>query len=199
MIIILATNNKHKRDELLAVLRGKLGQSIEIQTLEEAGLGGIEIEETGTTLEENALIKARTVHGLIKLPTLADDTGLEVDALGGAPGVFSARYAGEKVSYDDNVAKLLSEMSGKDDRNARFRTVIAFVDQNGVEQLFSGEVGGVITRERRGSNGFGYDPVFEPNEAGGKTFAEMTPDEKNKISHRGRALVAAAQSLKTNA
>jgi XTP/dITP diphosphohydrolase len=199
MILILATNNLHKRNELLAMLRYEIGQYIEIKTLEEAGLGIIEIEEPGATLEENALIKARTIHKLTNLPTLADDTGLEVDALGGAPGVYSARYAGEKVSYNDNVTKLLSEMSSHHDRRARFRTVIAFIDQDGVEQLFSGEVEGVITCERRGSNGFGYDPVFEPNEAGGQTFAEMAPDEKNRISHRALALVAAARSLKANA
>lgn len=197
MKIILATNNQHKRDELLALLQNEVGSAVEVQTLEEAGIT-IEIEETGDTLEENALIKARAIFSLTKLPTIADDTGLEVDALGGAPGVYSARYAGEKVSYDDNVQKLLAEMLGRDDRGARFRTVIAYIDQNGDEQLFQGEVEGTIAHDKRGSNGFGYDPIFEPNEANGKTFAELSSEAKNLISHRARALRVAAGVLTAN-
>ncbi len=196
MKIVLATNNQHKREELVAVLQRELPDAFEIQTLEEAGLSGIEIEETGTTLEENALIKARAIHALTGSATLADDTGLEVVALNGDPGVFSARYAGPRASYFDNVNKLLFSLTGEADRRARFRTVIAFIDQQGSEHLFSGEVSGLITLEALGSNGFGYDPVFEPLESEGRTFAELASEEKNQISHRARALKEAVQFLK---
>jgi XTP/dITP diphosphohydrolase len=196
MIIILATNNKHKRDELVAVLQRELPDAFEIQTLEEAGLSTIEIEETGTTLEENALIKARTIHALTGSATLSDDTGLEVAALKGEPGVYSARYAGPRASYFDNVNKLLFSLIGEVDRRARFRTVIAYVDEQGSEHLFSGEVAGRITLEALGSNGFGYDPIFEPIEREGRTFAELSGEEKNVISHRARALREAARFLK---
>ena len=147
-----------------------------------------EIEETGTTLLENSLIKARTVHKITDLPALADDTGLEVDALDGAPGVYSARYAGKDPSYEDNVNKLLFELKGLnlDKRNARFRTVISYVDDN-VELHSEGVIEGVITLESKGTEGFGYDPVFQP-ESYSCTFAEMNQDEKNLISHRARAL-----------
>jgi XTP/dITP diphosphohydrolase len=199
MTLILATNNVHKRDELLTVLKRELGDAIQIQTLAEAGLNGLEIEETGTTLEENALIKARTVFELTSRPTVSDDTGLEVGALNGAPGVYSARYAGAAASYSDNVEKLLRAMDGVADRSARFRTVIAFIDSTGAEHTFSGEVEGMITTAPRGSAGFGYDPVFAPTIEGNgaKTFAEMTPDVKNQISHRANALRAFADYLKT--
>jgi XTP/dITP diphosphohydrolase len=198
MTLILATNNQHKRDELLAVLKRELGDAVQIQTLEEADLKGLEIEETGSTLEENALIKARTVFELVKLPTVSDDTGLEVSALGGAPGVYSARYAGEAASYSDNVEKLLGAMKGMNNRSARFRTVIAYIDSSGTEQIFSGEVEGKITDTPRGSAGFGYDPIFAPTIDGSteKTFAEMIPDAKNQISHRANALRAFVQYLK---
>lgn len=188
MKIILATNNLHKRDELLAVLRNALDKSVELLTLDEAGLAGLEIEETGTTLEENALIKARAVHDLTGSPTLADDTGLAVSALGGAPGVYSARYAGENVSYSENVTKLLNAMQESDDRQAEFRTVLAFIDESATEHLFSGSIAGSIAFSPRGTNGFGYDSVFEPREGAGKAFAEMTAEEKNRMSHRARAL-----------
>ena len=147
-----------------------------------------EIEETGTTLLENSLIKARTVHKITGLPALADDTGLEVDALDGAPGVYSARYAGNNPSYEDNINKLLFELKGLqlDKRNARFRTVISFVDDN-EELLSEGVIEGVITLDSRGRDGFGYDPIFQP-ESYDRTFAEMEQDEKNLISHRARAL-----------
>ena len=147
-----------------------------------------DIEETGSTLLENSLIKARTVHKITGLPALADDTGLEVDALDGAPGVFSARYAGNDPSYEDNVNKLLFELQDHplEKRSARFKTVISFVDGN-AELLSEGVIQGIITLSSRGAKGFGYDPVFQPNSYN-KTFAEMGQNEKNLISHRAIAL-----------
>ena len=182
--LVLATNNSHKKLEMSALL-SHLG--IIIVGLDDFPQIG-EIEETGTTLLENSLIKARTVHKITGLPALADDTGLEVDALDGAPGVYSARYAGNNPSYEDNINKLLFELKGLqlDNRNARFRTVISFVDDN-EELLSEGVIEGVITLDSRGRDGFGYDPIFQP-ESYDRTFAEMEQDEKNLISHRARAL-----------
>lgn len=154
-----------------------------------------DIEETGTTLLENSLIKARSVHQITGLPSLADDTGLEVDALDGAPGVYSARFAGENPTYEDNVNKLLSKLEGvsAEKRTARFRTIIAFVD--GRRELFAeGIIEGLITVEPCGHEGFGYDPIFLP-ETESKTFAEMSQGRKNKISHRGRALAKMQKKL----
>jgi len=149
-----------------------------------------EVEETGDTLWENALLKAREGHLRSGLPTIADDTGLEVDALGGAPGVRSSRYAGEDASYEDNVRKLLEDLRGVEPprRIARFRTVIAYVDGRRTKR-FDGVLEGSILEVRRGESGFGYDPVFLP-EGETRTLAEMSADEKNAISHRGRALRA---------
>jgi len=195
MKLVLATHNRDKCKELLAVLREELNGEIELLTLDDIQPPIGDIEETGATLEENALIKARTVFERTKLPTVADDTGLEVDALGGAPGVYSARYSGENATYKSNCTKLLKEMQSKENRGAQFASVIAYIDKNGAEYLFRGEVEGEITREPRGTNGFGYDPVFEP-ERRGKTFAEMTEEEKNTVSHRGRALRAFASFLR---
>ena len=182
--LVLATHNSHKQQEMSALL-SHLG--IIIVGLDDFPQIG-EIEETGTTLLENSLIKARTVHKITGLPALADDTGLEVDALDGAPGVYSARYAGNNPSYEDNINKLLFELKGLqlDNRNARFRTVISFVDDN-EELLSEGVIEGVITLDSRGRDGFGYDPIFQP-ESYDRTFAEMEQDEKNLISHRARAL-----------
>ena len=182
--LVLATHNSHKQQEMSALL-SHLG--IIIVGLDDFPQIG-EIEETGTTLLENSLIKARTVHKITGLPALADDTGLEVDALDGAPGVYSARYAGNNPSYEDNINKLLFELKGLqlDKRNARFRTVISFVDDN-EELLSEGVIEGVITLDSRGRDGFGYDPIFQP-ESYDRTFAEMEQDEKNLISHRARAL-----------
>jgi XTP/dITP diphosphohydrolase len=197
MTIVLATHNKHKRDELLALLNANSDLQVEIKTLDDIEPLIGEIEETGTTLEENARIKARTVHQLTGLPALADDTGLEVTALNGAPGVYSARYAGVGCTYLDNVNKLLSALGSRNDRDARFRTALCFVDATGREHFFDGTVEGFITREPRGSEGFGYDPVFEPLEdLERRTFAEMPATEKNRISHRGRAMRAFAAWLK---
>jgi XTP/dITP diphosphohydrolase len=187
MTLVLATHNPHKREELRQILLAELGNQIELLTLDDIVPAIGDIEETGTTLEENALIKARAVYEITKLPTVADDTGLEVFALGGAPGVYSARYSGEGATYASNIQKLLAELGGNPDRRATFSTVIAFIDESNKEHSFRGEVKGSIGWESLGANGFGYDPIFIP-EVGTKTFAEMTEEEKNAISHRGRAL-----------
>ena len=151
-----------------------------------------DVDETEPTLEGNALLKARAVVDATGEAAVADDTGLEVSALGGAPGVHTARYAGPDATYDDNVSKMLEEMGGVDDRSARFRTAVALVWPNGDELIVEGFLDGSITRERRGSGGFGYDPIFE---VGGMTLAEMPSDEKNRISHRARGLLALAEAL----
>lgn len=183
MQIVLATHNKGKMSEI----NNLLSSSYEVLTLDH--FPDIkEIPETGKTLKENAFIKARTVFEMTGLPSLADDTGLEVEALGGEPGVFSARYAGEQASYQDNCEKLLKNMMRvpKENREAKFRTVIAYKDDNR-ELSCDGSVMGEIAQSPKGSFGFGYDSVFyyPPLE---KTFAELSEEEKNSISHRGRAL-----------
>ncbi|MDP6877298.1 MAG: XTP/dITP diphosphatase [Candidatus Marinimicrobia bacterium] len=184
MKIILATHNRDKEKELQKSLEGL---NVEICSLFDFPNIG-EIEETGTTLLENSLLKARTVFDITGIPTIADDTGLEVDYLDGAPGVYSARYAGNNVSYQDNVDKLLIELDGvpHERRTARFRTVVTYIDKN--EELWTeGYIDGIISETIIGDRGFGYDPVFfVPHK--GKTFAELSSDEKNKISHRGIAL-----------
>jgi XTP/dITP diphosphohydrolase len=177
-----------ERPEQFAATVGRL------VTLDEAP----DVEETGSTLEENARIKARGVGAAVGLPAVADDTGLEIDALDGAPGVRAARYAGENATYADNVAKVLGaleEVSGLR-RTARFATVVVARSPGGDELVVRGEVEGLITTEPRGEGGFGYDSVFEPIEGDGRTFAEMSPDEKHALSHRGRALRALVSRLK---
>jgi XTP/dITP diphosphohydrolase len=156
-----------------------------------------DVEETGTTLEENARIKARGVGDALGLLAVADDTGLEIDALDGAPGVRAARYAGEHATYADNVAKVLDALRGVSGlrRTARFATVVVARHPDGDELVVRGEVEGLITTEPRGSGGFGYDSVFEPLEGDGRTFAQMTADEKHALSHRGRALRALVARL----
>ena len=184
MKIVLATHNHDKEIELQHSLQG-LG--VEICSLSEYPDIG-EIEETGTTLLENSLLKAHTVHGRTGLPAIADDTGLEVDALDGAPGVYSARFAGADATYEDNLNKLLFSMEevSEERRSARFRTVISFVDGN--QELWTeGHIDGKIIDFPRGNSGFGYDPVFYIPQLE-KTFAELSTEEKNKISHRGLAL-----------
>ncbi len=192
--IVIATHNPDKKKEIMIALR-ELGVNIlSLDSFPEIG----EIEETGSTLLENSLIKARTVSAVTGKPAIADDTGLEVDALNGAPGIYSARYAGINVSYEDNVRKLLSEMSSfdMDSRTARFRTVVSFHSSN--EELWTeGVIEGSITMNAIGKGGFGYDPVFRVRKTG-KTFAEMTRQEKNRISHRGVALDNMRQLLKEN-
>lgn len=179
--IFLASGNPHKIEELKQMIQ-PLG--IELKSTFDFP-DAHEVVEDQPDLEGNALKKAGYWLNETGIPSLADDTGLEVDALQGAPGVYSARYAGENVTYDDNVEKLLREMAGKSGRKARFRTVIAFCDGK-EEHLFEGVCEGEITTQRKGKKGFGYDPVFQP-EGYDHTFAELSAEEKNKISHRGRA------------
>ncbi len=194
MKIVLATNNKHKLEEIRAILDGCFEQLL---SLSELGLD-IEIEETGATLEENALIKAREIVRLTGMPALADDTGLMVDALGGAPGVYSARYAGEAHDDKSNRQSLLKNLENATDRSAHFGTVIAVCYPDGSYLTAEGRVDGKIIFEERGEGGFGYDSLFYSEEIG-KTFAEATPEEKNSISHRGRALRAMLEKLKAQA
>lgn len=179
--IVFATNNAHKLREI----RQLLSHVVEIVSLKDIGFDK-EIPETGDTLKENALQKAQYIHNEFKVDCFADDTGLEVDALNGAPGVYSARYAGEGCTYEDNVNKLLLEMKDAPVRTARFKTVVALI-LNGKIWYFEGSVEGEIIKEPRGVKGFGYDPVFLP--AGyQQTFAEMPFELKNSISHRGKAV-----------
>lgn len=182
-MIVFATNNQHKLREV----RAMAGDRIEIVSASEAGLTE-EAPETAATLEGNAEMKARFVSGRLgDVDCMADDTGLEVDALGGAPGVYSARYAGPGHDSAANVARLLREMNGVADRRARFRTVIALL-RGGRLQTADGIVSGRIASEPAGEGGFGYDSVFIPDDGDGRTFAQMSDDEKNAISHRRRAL-----------
>ena len=184
MKLIIATHNNDKEKELKFVLDDFPVEVMSLDQFPEIG----EIEETGSTLYENAKLKAITVNKITNLPCLGDDTGLEVDALNGAPGVYSSRYAGKNVSYEDNVMKLLRELRStpSEKRTARFRTIIFYTD--GDRELYTqGEIKGFITEEQRGKNGFGYDPVFYIPEVK-KTMAELTSAEKNKLSHRGQAM-----------
>ena len=211
MKIVFATNNQHKLDEIRAIL----GPQFEIVSLADIGCHE-DIPETGQTLEENALMKAQYVYDHYHVSCFADDTGLEVDALGGAPGVYSARYAAlecvatgsqQAISHDSeaNMARLLRELGNNNNRKARFRTVIALIEKRDVcpcgctsiKQIhrFEGIVEGEIIRERRGGEGFGYDPIFQPD-GYDKTFAELGTDIKNQISHRARATAKLAEYLK---
>lgn len=183
MKIIAATKNANKIREISEMF-SPLG--FEVISQAEAGID-VDIEETGDTFAKNALIKARAVAMLCDDYVLADDSGLCVDALGGRPGVYSARYAGEGATDRDKINKLLSEMEGENNRAARFVSAIAFISPDGSEIVTQGEVSGRILREPRGDNGFGYDPIFFSDELA-KTFAEAMPEEKNSVSHRGRAL-----------
>lgn len=192
MELIVCTSNPGK----LVELRALLPASFRLKTLPEAGITE-EVPETGLTLEANALQKARYVHGRTGLSCLADDTGLEVDALGGAPGVFSARYAGPERDAVANMHKLLLELGDRTDRGARFRTCIAYIGTDGAERTFEGEVRGSITSGPRGSSGFGYDPVFLPHMSD-LTFAELPIEKKNAVSHRAQAVWRLAQALSEN-
>lgn len=188
MRIVFATNNKNK----LAEIRDILGRGMEILSLNDIGCH-VDIPETGTTLEENAKLKAEYIYTHYGMDVFADDTGLEVEALGGAPGVYSARYAGgDGHDSEANMAKLLRELGENNNRKARFRTVIALYEKTADPATpaiheFEGIVNGCIIRERRGSEGFGYDPIFEPD-GYDKTFAELGCDIKNRISHRAKAV-----------
>ena len=180
MKLIFATNNKHKIEEI----RAALGKDFQVLTLADAGID-IDIPEPHDTLEANASEKSWTIYRLTGIHCFGEDTGLEVPALGGEPGVKSARYAGDERSFDKNIDKLLQKLENKVDRQARFRTVISLI-LDGKETLFEGICNGQIISERRGNQGFGYDPVFIP-EGSDKTFAEMDISEKQGFSHRGRA------------
>ena len=178
--LIFATNNPNKLAEIKSA----------VKSFEVVGLNDIDIHEniaeTGTTLEENALIKSQYIYQKTGLSCFADDTGLEVDVLGGRPGVYSARYGGEHATAEDNMQKLLSEMEGQKNRNARFRTVISLI-LDGEEYSFEGKVVGEILYQKTGNGGFGYDPIFKPN-GYDQSFAQMTMALKNEISHRGMAV-----------
>jgi len=180
MKIVFATNNLHKLEEI----KKAIGNKHEIVSLKEIGFNE-EIPETHNTLEGNASEKAFHIYNRYKLNCFADDTGLEIDTLNGEPGVYSARYAGENPSFDDNMNKVLDKMEGETNRTAKFRTVISLII-DGKETQFEGTCPGTIMTERYGKDGFGYDPIFMPN-GYQETFAEMDLDLKNKISHRGLA------------
>jgi XTP/dITP diphosphohydrolase len=198
MKLILATRNQHKIKEIKKILseHNGLNNKIEILTLRDFP-DVPEVEETGKTMEENAVLKAKSVFNVTGIPALADDSGLEVDALDGAPGVMSARFAGPGCSYKDNNLKLLNLMEGipEEKRGATFRCVVALVVNLDDIRILEGKVRGVITQNEIGGNGFGYDPVFFYPESG-ETFAQLEPDEKNKISHRGIAFRKAEELIK---
>lgn len=190
MDLLFATNNEYKLKEIRALVR----KDIRIISLGEMNINE-NIPETMDTVEGNAIQKATYIFEKYHLNCFADDTGLEVKALDGRPGVYSARFAGEHCSFQDNVNKLLFEMQQMNDRTARFLTIIAFV-YNGMVKTFEGIIEGVITKTATGDQGFGYDPVFMPKDFS-KTFAEMSTEEKNAISHRGKAVTSFVQYLET--
>ena len=190
MKICFATNNQHKIEEV----RSALGPDFSLLSLIEIGCTE-ELPETGTTLEVNALQKAKYVFDHYQIPCFADDTGLEVPALNNEPGVYSARYAGLQRSSEDNISLLLKNLENKNNRQARFKTVMAWVELN-LQHTFEGIVEGEIIKERKGKGGFGYDPVFLPK-GHNKTFAEMEMHEKNSISHRAKALEKLLAFLKS--
>lgn len=191
MKLVFATNNKHKLQEV----RDIVGDGVEVLSLNDIGCFD-DIPETADTLQGNALIKARHIYEKYGFDCFADDTGLEVEALDGAPGVYSARYAGEECDSEANMQKLLENLTGKSNRNAQFRTVIALIVK-GDEKLFNGIVKGTITTRKMGDSGFGYDPVFVP-EGYSESFAQMSGEMKNSISHRFRATQQLSDYLKEN-
>jgi len=187
--LVFATNNAHKLEEVAAKIKGK------INLLSLADIGCVEdIEETGTTFRENASLKSRFIYDKYHVNCFGDDSGLEIEALNGEPGVYSARYAGEHGNHAANIDKVLIAMKGITNRNANFRTVISLM-WNGEEHFFEGIVNGTIRNERSGTEGFGYDPIFQPD-GYEKTFAEMSLTEKNKISHRALAMADLLDFLK---
>jgi len=188
--IVFATNNEHKLKEVSHYLKNLY----EVISLNALGFYE-DIPEPYDTLEENALTKSQTIFDRYQIDCFSDDTGLEVEALNGAPGVYSARYAGEGCSFKDNVEKMLREMQGQENRKARFRTVVSLI-LNGEKYFFEGIVNGRITEKESGTDGFGYDPIFIPD-GYDISFAEMDLNEKNKISHRGRAMAKLVDFLKT--
>lgn len=188
--LVLATNNPHKVEEI----RNILGSSLSIKTLNELGFFE-DIPEDSPTLQGNASQKSHFLFDKFGCNCFADDTGLEVEALDGAPGIYSARYAGEAKDPEANMRKLLKELEGKESRKARFRTVISLIWE-GQEYFFEGIVEGVILTEKRGKEGFGYDPIFQPD-GYDRSFAQLTMQEKNEISHRGRAVQKLLQFLQS--
>jgi len=195
MRLVVATANPDKAAELGAILEEELDDLVELVARPQ-GVGAV--EETGESLEDNARLKAVALVAATGEAAVADDTGLEVVALGGAPGTWSARFAGEAATYADNVAKLLAVLEGEIDRRARFRTVVVCRFPDGTEIIGEGVVDGEIVRVPRGLGGFGYDPVFVPEGGDGRTFAEMSPAEKHELSHRGIALRSFVKLLKQN-
>ena len=180
--LVFATGNSHKLQEV----QGLFKEGFALSCLKDVNITE-EIPETADNLVDNALQKAWYVYNKCGIPCFADDTGLEVEALGGAPGVYSARYAGEQKDSKLNMLLLLKNMTGKTNRNARFRTIIAYIDENAQEHIFEGEIRGKIIENMVGENGFGYDPIFVP-EGYEQTFAELSSEIKNTISHRARAM-----------
>jgi XTP/dITP diphosphohydrolase len=191
MKLVFATNNKHKLQEV----RDIVGDRVEVLSLADINCYD-DIPETADTLQGNALIKARHIYAKYGLDCFADDTGLEVEALGGAPGVYSARYAGDECNSEANMQKLLQNLTGETNRNAQFRTVIALIIR-GEEKLFNGIVKGTIATEKKGDSGFGYDPIFIP-EGHSESFAQMSSEMKNSMSHRFRATQQLGDYLKEN-
>jgi XTP/dITP diphosphohydrolase len=192
--LVIASANPDKAAELRELLVEELGAAVTLWPRPDY-VG--EIEETGETLEENARLKAQTISQATGLAAISDDTGLEVHALGGAPGVFSARYAGEDASYADNVRKLLRELDGCEDRRARFKTVCVISFPDGTELVAEGAVDGLIGTEATGSSGFGYDPLFRPLVDSSRSYAELSAAEKHEVSHRGLAVRNVARLLRT--
>jgi len=190
MEIVFASNNAHKVEEV----RFKLPKEFKVLSLRDV-LGDVDIPETGNTLDANASIKSKYVFERTGKNCFSDDTGLEIEALNGEPGVYSARYAGENCSFQDNMDKVLRNLEGQKNRNACFRTVISLI-LNGEEHFFEGRVDGEIMTEEHGKDGFGYDPVFRPK-GFEETFAEMSMEQKNVISHRGLAVAKLIDFLKT--
>ncbi|MEP6614394.1 MAG: non-canonical purine NTP diphosphatase [Mucilaginibacter sp.] len=179
--LVFATNNAHKLEEVAAKIEGQ----IKLLSLNDISCTD-DIAETGTTFRENASIKSHYIYSKCKLDCFGDDSGLEIDALNGDPGVYSARYAGEHGNHDANINKVLTNLQNATDRKARFRTVISLI-WNGDEHFFDGTIEGTIRHERAGTEGFGYDPIFQPD-GYNITFAEMSLEEKNRISHRALAM-----------
>ena len=203
--VILASRNKGKLKEIQAILE-KFG--METISRDDAGIPEFEVEETGTTFEENSLLKAQAILDEAHTITIAEDSGLEVDALEGAPGVYSARFAGENCTFEDNNRKLLKELEGvpEEKRGAAFVSVITMLFPDGRKLVARGECRGTILTELHGTEGFGYDPLFIPDECGvgktgkrpnteGRSYAQLTPDEKDAISHRGNALAEMEKKL----
>ena len=191
MKIVFATNNKNKLSEISDIL----GDKIELLSLKDIGFSG-DIPETNPTIKENASQKSHFIYDRYGVNVFADDTGMAIEALDGRPGVYSARYAGENATYKDNMFKALREMEGKTNRKAKFITVISLILE-GKEYFFEGIVNGTITTEPRGSDGFGYDPIFLPN-GYNKTYAQMSAEEKNAMSHRGLATQKFVEFLRKN-